>query len=737
MTAYTWSAASAGNASSASNWTPSGVPTTGDDCTFDNTSVENCNWDVAAVDTIAINSDYTGEIDFANDVTLEGLSIGAEGCFAQSSAKVVNFTGTPTYKSNSCYIIFTTTNDPYSSDSSRANLTFAVQASVRIFYDYGKYPRLRLDSGSHTADYVSPTVSDESEVRLLSLEIASGVTFAPASGVPSANDRTIKWTIQEGVQTQFVVDADSFDGGYATWTFQASSSGFILPTDGCTSYGGNTGCDFTFRKMILTGNAGDWAQVQGANTLILNDLTINTGVALKGDDSLGSAIHLVNRPTIKGTWGFHPIADGIYHYKSNTTTGVADGGTGLRRITPGQIPFGSTAQKMATDSKLTWDTAGSELTVNGKLTVSGLIDPTGMEFTAVGTNPGTDAAKTIWVNANDSNKLYFGGSEVGGGGGGSGTVTSVAVSGSDGIEVDSGSPITTSGTIALGVDAAALRTHINVEDGADVTNATNVTAAGALMDSEVTNLAQVKAFDSADYATAAQGALADSALQDPAQFATAAQGILADSAIQPGKYEAGSTPISAKGFIDTGSDTSWISQTEGSRAVPTANATGSSQIFSNGVESLVTAWNQDLVTTQGITYSSGVWTIDTAGIYEIRAQFGFLDGDAASDNGLGNPSSSDFIQALAYILHSSDGADPQVGPSPTPEDFLVRGPIFLYTNGTGLSAKGPHVSTVRRLDVGDRIAFAVFARKQSNTSSSLKFRLRSGFYNECSIRRVG
>ncbi len=33
-------------------------------------------------------------------------------------------------------------------------------------------------------------------------------------------------------------------------------------------------------------------------------------------------------------------------------------------------------------------------------------------------------------------------------------------------------------------------------------NATNVTAAGALMDSEVTNLAQVKAFDSADYATA-------------------------------------------------------------------------------------------------------------------------------------------------------------------------------------------------------------------------------------------
>ena len=41
-----------------------------------------------------------------------------------------------------------------------------------------------------------------------------------------------------------------------------------------------------------------------------------------------------------------------------------------------------------------------------------------------------------------------------------------------------------------------------IEAGADVTDAANVTAAGALMDSEVTNLAQVKAFDSSDYADA-------------------------------------------------------------------------------------------------------------------------------------------------------------------------------------------------------------------------------------------
>ncbi len=60
-----------------------------------------------------------------------------------------------------------------------------------------------------------------------------------------------------------------------------------------------------------------------------------------------------------------------------------------------------------------------------------------------------------------------------------------------------------------------------IEASADVTDTANVTAAGALMDSEVTNLSQVKAFDSSDYATAAQGAKADSAQQPPSEGAFA------------------------------------------------------------------------------------------------------------------------------------------------------------------------------------------------------------------------
>ena len=72
--------------------------------------------------------------------------------------------------------------------------------------------------------------------------------------------------------------------------------------------------------------------------------------------------------------------------------------------------------------------------------------------------------------------------------------------------------VTLSGTVD-GRDVASDGTKLDgIEASADVTDTANVTAAGALMDSEVTNLAQVKAFDSSDYATSAQGTTADAAL---------------------------------------------------------------------------------------------------------------------------------------------------------------------------------------------------------------------------------
>ena len=45
-------------------------------------------------------------------------------------------------------------------------------------------------------------------------------------------------------------------------------------------------------------------------------------------------------------------------------------------------------------------------------------------------------------------------------------LSSVGITGTDGIEVDSGSPVTTSGSITLGINKSTLLTFLNVEDGA-------------------------------------------------------------------------------------------------------------------------------------------------------------------------------------------------------------------------------------------------------------------------------
>lgn len=68
-------------------------------------------------------------------------------------------------------------------------------------------------------------------------------------------------------------------------------------------------------------------------------------------------------------------------------------------------------------------------------------------------------------------------------------------------------------TVPRGADGTNGTNGTDGVDGSDAdVTAENVASAGAIMDSEVTNLAQVKAFDSSDYATAAQGTTADNAL---------------------------------------------------------------------------------------------------------------------------------------------------------------------------------------------------------------------------------
>jgi len=390
----------------------------------------------------------------------------------------------------------------------------ATNGTSKMHFDDGPHPKVTVTGASYISpEYKAPTSTLHGETSIYSLSLGASTVFQPDASPTATSTLNASKVFSILTTSTLAIGGSVFDAGFSTFSFTMDATNWTIPVTGDTTYG-TAPFKVRFYNLIIAtpSTAGFKALVPNDRTLSVNSLTVEADAVLKGHATAGddttSTICSVSRPRIQGSWNFSQLSDGVYVSLMSDTFPITPSSGPV-----GRVQFSNDGGTFNSDSKLTWTSATSTLLVNGKLTVTGLIDPTGMEFTAVASNPSTaNPAKTIWVNSGDSNKLYFGSSAVGGGGGGSGTVTSVAVSGSDGIQVDSGSPITTSGTIALGVDKNTLLSHINVDDGADVTDATNVTAAGALMDSEVTNLAQVKAFDSADYATAAQGTTADAAL---------------------------------------------------------------------------------------------------------------------------------------------------------------------------------------------------------------------------------
>ena len=124
---------------------------------------------------------------------------------------------------------------------------------------------------------------------------------------------------------------------------------------------------------------------------------------------------------------------------------------------------------------------------------------------------------------------------------------------------------------------SAERTKLSgIETSADVTDAASVAAAGALMDSEINNLAEVKAFNSADYATAAQGTTADAALPKAGGAMTGAitttstfdgRDIAADGALLDAVVASGYREVADEFAPDSDGDTSFtLTQIPGSNS---------------------------------------------------------------------------------------------------------------------------------------------------------------------------
>lgn len=216
-----------------------------------------------------------------------------------------------------------------------------------------------------------------------------------------------------------------------------------------------------------------------------------------------------------------------------------------------------------------------------------------------------------------------------------------------------------------------------VEANADVTDTANVTAAGALMDSEVTNLAQVKAFDSSDYSPAAGSS------------SIVTTGALNSGSITSGfgAIDVGSSAISTTGVITAGEVTMTTLDIGGTNVTASAAELNYNDITTLGTSQaskVVTSDANNVVTFSGgivedsvtITSSSGAATLDmrlgTNFIHDLTEDVTYTFSNAASSGNVSSfslkiiqgstarlitwPTSVDWVAATAPTLTTDDNA---------------------------------------------------------------------------------
>ena len=296
------------------------------------------------------------------------------------------------------------------------NITYNIDGSVvganTTFFDDGPHPITICSTATpFSPQYKATPTSTTQKTTFVKLQITNAsATMVPVTGDKNPRkDFTKTFHITSNAADAFTFTPNVFDAGFSTWGFTATASGFVVPVSGISTYGSGEFVSHLYGLTILTGTAvGHKATLAEESLLSINSLSVQQGVQLTGEEDLtkeSSVIMCVNRPMITGAWNFKQVTEGIYatmpsRFMLNLTPSGSDGDIQFR-----------TDGRLSSNTKLNWDNSTEEFTIDGKLTVTGLIDPTGLELTPTASNPGGVTANTLWIDSGDST-LKMGSSAV-------------------------------------------------------------------------------------------------------------------------------------------------------------------------------------------------------------------------------------------------------------------------------------------------------------------------------------
>ena len=269
------------------------------------------------------------------------------------------------------------------------NITYAIDgsswstSSSRLHFDTGPHPIVTCSTATYfSPQYKTPTSTEFGETTTfykLQLTNTGNDIMAPITTVnAAANDSKKIFVLQAGTTDQLDYDSNQWDAGLSTWGFTARSAGFEIPVTGSTTYGNG---DFSAKWHgihVLGGTAaGDYCLISSSKKLYCNNLTIAPNTLLKGSltgSTENDIIQLVKKPMIYGSWNFVRVSEGIYHSNPQLNNAYYD-----------------------------------NLIVRDKLTVGGIIDPTGLVLDEQADHPVAPTAGKgiLWVKNDTPNELYF------------------------------------------------------------------------------------------------------------------------------------------------------------------------------------------------------------------------------------------------------------------------------------------------------------------------------------------